>query len=353
MKMKRIGITVALSLGIIGCATAPVPDTTPKHPTLVEQSEFVLDAQILPTSRGTETTFTRADRQRHDETYTFDNWFMKKLLGEGKTSQITRIDKNLIWQLDPENKQYNECQLTGCALSGLDFLKQNKGQSQPKEAPEPKEQDSCPLTIVKNKFSVKATGENRVINGFDTTKYLVSWNYEAKDKLNRKNKSTITFDIWNTQSNKKLLELMQVKKEYNEALLAKLGNGKATLKTLVPGSVFKVLEPVLKPYLKQFKKIKGYPISTKLEWYASNKACVDAEEAKPAQNDSPDVSNWIGGFVSGLASSLMQKKVEEKMTPDASKPILRYIQDVKSIQIKPVHDSVFQVPADYKLVNRQ
>jgi hypothetical protein len=39
--------------------------------------------------------------------------------------------------------------------------------------------------------------------------------------------------------------------------------------------------------------------------------------------------------------------------PDPDQPIFRYVYDVTGADIKPVHDSAFDVPVGYKLVTRE
>ena len=102
---------------------------------------------------------------------------------------------------------------------------------------------------------------------------------------------------------------------------------------------------------RQMEKIKGYPISTHLAWDMEGNACAPKEEAKKTE-DKSSVPASAGDLVSGLAGMFAQKKTEDSMKEAAGEPILSLTFEVKKLGIEPVHDSVFTVPKNYKLVSQ-
>ena len=105
---------------------------------------------------------------------------------------------------------------------------------------------------------------------------------------------------------------------------------------------------------KQMEKIKGYPISTHLAWNMEGNACPPKETKKTEDKSSggKSLSASPGGLVSGLAGMLAEKKTEETMKQAEGEPILSFTVEVKSLKIEPLHDSVFTVPKNYRLVSQ-
>jgi hypothetical protein len=106
---------------------------------------------------------------------------------------------------------------------------------------------------------------------------------------------------------------------------------------------------------KELEKIKGYPISTKLEWYADAKACGRGEQQKAEKKEEKgmDLSGGLGGIVSGLTGKMVEKTVDEKAKEAEGKPIFGYVQEIKVMKVQPASEGLFQPPADYKLANRK
>ena len=84
--------------------TERVADGGPAAPTAVVEESFTLDGPIMPVTRGQSRAETRVDRRRTDAAVTFDNWLMRRLAPDGRTSDIVRIDRSLVWNLVPAKR---------------------------------------------------------------------------------------------------------------------------------------------------------------------------------------------------------------------------------------------------------
>jgi hypothetical protein len=96
------------------------------------------------------------------------------------------------------------------------------------------------------------------------------------------------------------------------------------------------------------KKVKGYPVSTHLAWNMEGNACAPRE----TKDKSTNAPGGTGDLVSGLAGMFAQKKADDTMKEAAGEPILSLTFEVKKLGIEQVHDSVFTVPRNYKLVSQ-
>jgi hypothetical protein len=75
---------------------------------------------------------------------------------------------------------------------------------------------------------------------------------------------------------------------------------------------------------REIEKIKGRPISTHIEWSLEGNACSSTAEG-------------AGDLPRSVSTG----------------PILSFTIELKSLKVEPVHDSVFSVPRDYKLISQR
>lgn len=365
--MKKWGFILFVGVALAACSKeVVVEDTAPRHPTAVVESyvhNFGFKGMFA--SEGSEIVRTRPEMQRIDQEFQFTGAIMKHLSKPASSAMIGRVDRNLLWMLDKKEKRYTECPLGGCPLPA-GASDPSQPESMPKEERDPAA-PSCATKLTKNDFSVKATGQKRAVNGFDAEEYLAVWEVVAEDAQKMKDTSHLTFTIWTTPEGAQIKEVLKVQESYGRAYLQKIGMGDSPMGKIVPKEAMGILatyfiggmnekdRQALIKAAKEFEKIKGFPISTKLEWTADAKACGRGEPQKVEKKEEKgiDFSGGIGGIMSGLAGKAVEKKVDEKMKEGEVKPIFGYVQEIKAIKVEPISDSLFQPPADYKLVNRK
>ena len=102
--------------------------------------------------------------------------------------------------------------------------------------------------------------------------------------------------------------------------------------------------------LSKLSIIKGYPISMKVEWFADENECLEKQEPEEKEDgiDFSDPEEALKDIVGGL----FKKSIEKKFQRNPEEPILRYILEVKNISMESVNDGKFEVPSDYKLMDR-
>ena len=156
---------------------------------------------------GTETLYTNAEMQRQDQQFKFTGDVLSKLGKKEDRSNITRLDKNLIWQMDNRKKRYTECEVKGCGA--LASFQQNIFAG---ESAEEVEDDQCNIKLNKLDLSVKRTGQKRVINNFPTEEFVLNWVIEYQDDKKRKTVNVLSSTVWTTPGDGGAPEAIQMQK---------------------------------------------------------------------------------------------------------------------------------------------
>jgi hypothetical protein len=354
-----ISAVAAAFLG--GCAT-PIAQTYPTHDTAtVRTYVHNLGFKGLFASEGARSVSTRADMRRAEDQFEFSGFVMKHLAKARDGARIWRIDKNLLWDLDVAGKTYSECPLTGCVSP------RQAPTSRPEQAPaqeRPQQKPSCKMTLAKNSFSVKPTDQTRAINGFNTKEYLVSWDVVAQDKDKNKVVSTLTIEIWTTPEDDPRIKAVQaVDRRFEGALHAQKAEG---MGKIVPADALKIIEmefmnnfsadqrSSLMGAAKELGKIRGYPISTVLNWYLDGSACEAASQEKEASSSSGlDLTHGFGGLVGSATGMAAHKGIENQAKGMAGKPVFGFVEEVREMSVDPASDGLFVPPPDFKLVGRR
>jgi hypothetical protein len=184
-----------------------------------------------------------------------------------------------------------------------------------------------------------------------------------RDKAARHTTSTLNLDIWTTPETQSMREALGMEEKYARAFA---GSGADTgRQQIIPGDAAKLIAAYLASSLKardlkafleagrKMEKIRGYPISTRLTWDMAGNACAPRETKQTESKSSgKTLSDSPGGLVSGLAGMFAEQKTKDAVKGAAGEPILSFTLEVRSLKIDQVHDSVFTVPANYRLVSK-
>ncbi|WP_283744584.1 hypothetical protein [Sideroxydans sp. CL21] len=353
--------TIAVTSILAGCATKPVEiDNTPLHATAVIERQIVNNGikGFFPTE-STEQNFVRSNMRRDESMFKGTGTFSGYLIGKKSGTKISRIDRNLQWQLDTEKQEYTECPLKGCAETAKRAPPKQNDTEQP---PKAQHESGCTMTIANTSFTVKSTGQKKTINGFDTDEYQVAWVVKLRDNTARNSTSTMNMDIWTTPVNRSMRDALDMEESYARAYAGAVAN--TVKQQILPSDAAKLISAYMSSSLKQadlkafldagrqMEKIKGYPISTHLEWNMAGNACA-AKETKKESSSQESIPSGTSGLVSSLTGMFVKKKTDEAMKEADGEPILSFTVEVKSLKLDQLHDSLFTVPESYRLVSGQ
>lgn len=362
--MTRTAIAAAVAAAAGCAAPPPAVDTTPENPTAVFETKLSSSgiAGMFP-FETTEKRYVRADMSRQEHatrgTGTFSGFLVTRLAGGPGDTHIARLDRRLMWLVSERRKEYTECPIQGCPLPEA-AEKASKPEAA-REEPKQKAEEGCVARIASSNFNVKPTGQKREVNGFNAEQYEGAWVVRMQDAKKRTTTSTVKFDVWTAALNAEMRKAMDTESAFARSYLAAVPRPQMPVATPKPGerpAVPPEMVGMMTHYLgslsaadrarfanalKELDKIKGHPVSTKIEWLLEGNACgAEKEEQQAAAPPS-----GIGGMLSGAMGSLLKK--EEK--PAGPQPILSFTIEVKQMGVVPVRDSTFQVPANYKKIN--
>jgi hypothetical protein len=353
MRLRNLAVVLALA----GCASQPQPaaDGTPQNPTAVFETRVSSSgiAGVFP-FETTEKHYVRANMRRDEHagkgTGTFSGFLVTRLMGPGDTT-IARLDRNVRWTLDHAKKEYTECPVHGCPQPPRAG---KPAQPERREEPKQKAEEHCVVRIASSKFDVKATGQKQTLNGFPAEEYRMAWVVRLQDRQKRTTTSTVNVDVWTTPESAQMRRALDTESAFDRAFAAaapRVRAPRAGEPHVMPPDMLRMMTAYLagltpseraslQRTASELNKVKGHPIQTKIDWLLDGNACGAKDEPQPASQSGG------GDMMSGL-TSLFGAKKEESAGP---KPLLSFTIEVKQLGVVPVHDSVFAVPAGYKLV---
>jgi hypothetical protein len=362
--MRNLTAAAVAAAALAGCAAKPAVDTTPENPTAVFETKVSSSgiAGMFP-FENTEKRYVRADMSRDERnmkgTGTFSGFLVTRLAGGPGDTHIARLDRRLLWTVNERRKEYAECPISGCPLpAGAE--KAQKPEAQPEQQPKQKTEEGCTMRIASSQFNVRPSGQKKELNGFQADQYQGAWVVRFQDNKKRTSTSTVNLDIWTSAVTADMKKALDTEAAFGRAYVAAVSHpvptGKSADRAAVPPELFGMMSAYLgnlsaadraafQRAIGELQKIKGHPISTRLEWFLDGNAC-GSESQQQQQQQSSTPKSASDALMSG-ALGLFKK--EEK--PAGPQPVLSFTVEVKQLGVVAVRDSTFNVPTSYKKVN--
>ncbi|MGB8657799.1 MAG: hypothetical protein WCE90_08445 [Candidatus Zixiibacteriota bacterium] len=277
-----------------------------------------------------------------------------------EATSITRLDKELIWSLDPDKKTYTELTFEQMkkmmeSMSGL--LTTN-----------PMKADSLRKAMAKlsTEVDVNKTGEKKTIAGLDCERVILSIRGETKDSVTKVTDTTwMKNDAWMAPVDQVPSEL----RDFDMKMAEKLGFAEGGA---LAGFLNQYADD-LKKLQEKLKELKGYPVASTfsivMSTHAQDQARAQAKtEEKPEQTAQAEEEKPTAG-VKGLKPSLgglfkkkandeakkkQEEKAKEKQSETQAQPgprtLVELTTETQSITTAGVDASLFEIPAGYKKV---
>jgi hypothetical protein len=310
---------------------------------------------------GPTMSMIKTDKKIEKYEHKFTGSIMSWAAGTMKGCTITRVDKELVWQLDPKKKTYTE-------MGILKFKPETVQPEDEKTNGENQVKEQKPRTrTVKTEFKVNKTGAKETINSFPCEQYVITClNVEEDLETKVKTTSTLTTDIWNTPETQGIKKLQSDELAFTKAYLKKMGwgippesymrIGKDMFFSSFSKEDMKHMDKDFKKFLKDLESIKGYSIRTTFSTKSTEEKPAGMASVQPAQEeDQSSVTSW-GGFLGGIqgkvvgaASQAAKDKAKEKMSGDSNAPDFSITTEIKSIKNDPIPDGEFELPSGYVL----
>jgi hypothetical protein len=267
----------------------------------------------------------KSDRH-YEETTSKMTGGMVSFMGKGKPTEtviVTRLDKNLYWNIDNEKKVYTE--------TPFDKKKKDIDEMQ-KDSKDKSNEDEYTWTV-----DVKVIDQRQTINGFDC-KGVVATATGVKKK-NPADTLIMVMENWMAQNVPGTDEVTTFQKNYAKALGVDEMWTKEEMSSAMKqyGSMFSELAT-------KMQDVGGYPIRTIMTVEAPG---GPASGKEGGSNDN-SMSGMMGkmGKMFGKKQSDQPEKKEE--TAGGRSKMFSFTNEVLSIEQKPASDSQFEIPAGYK-----
>lgn len=295
-------------------------------------------------------------KKREESSHRFTGSILSRFTNESSDASIFRIDKNVIWQLDPQAKRYTERPLDQLGAA----LEESKAQQESRpEAKSDAPAEESDMKITRNEVTVKKTGKSDTINGYPCDEYVVEWIVEATDQTNgAKVLNTMTSVMWTAEEKGDLSKLREEEMKYTLALAEKLNvaltpedQQKFGLQAL--GGLVGSMDT--EQFTKEMSKVEGYPIVVDVTWRAQgdDPSQQDQSASSGSTSATPDLTS-IAKEVGGLFGGLMGKPKSEPAPAKASGAsdqggvIFQSRSEVTKVEVTSLDDGIFEVPESFQ-----
>ena len=245
----------------------------------------------------------------------------RKVTLNGDTSgQIIDLAEEKIYDLDLKKKQYKVT--TFAELRRQMEEAKREAEKDAREAQREERGDSKPAEKDPNQkeyevdFDIKNTGETRTINGFNTTKGVMTITVREKGKtLNDAGGMVMTTDMWMTPNAPSTKELMDFDRRYAEKVYGTTVSGASAQDMAMAMAMYPQMKPALDRMAAEGSKLPpGTAILTEMRMEAVPPGTANqSAEALPAPEEPK--KKGLGGMLGGLKK--MAEQAEKNQNSNA------------------------------------
>jgi hypothetical protein len=393
-----------LRVGLILC---PFVVVAIAHADVVIEESITLDGAAgfsMLAMNGSSTTSLTPEKSRLDSDMKFNSRLMNRFAGKGgNTSQIVRLDKGVVYDIQHADKQYTEMTFAEMkaamqkAMQQMEAAAEQQAAAQPQQLPVSAEDCQWSEPVVE----AKQTGEHATIAGYDAARATVSLKQSCTDSKTQKTCDMVwTIDQWLASTAPGGDESRAFALNYAK----QLGLDAASMKAM-QGRMQQAFSQYKSSWTEAMKKageFQGYPLKTALQMSMGGPQCTTDDGTQvasdPAFADAVDagmqagastaagvagqaagqaageaVGGSVGGAIAGsaagafaskLGSSMLAKlkkkdkpaeaPAPEQATGDAANTgmirLFRMTSETTAIRSGAIPGATFDLPAGYKKV---
>jgi hypothetical protein len=324
MMRKTLLITAAAILGLAIIAQADV----------TVQMKTTFSGLMGMSTEGQDVQYIKGDRSFHDVSSKFTSGIMKTMTG-GKnngTQQIVRIDKQLIWNIDANNKSYTEM--------NFDAFKQSLEQaSSAMEGMQGKPEGPKDYTWT---VDVKTSDKSETISGFDCK--LVTGKATGVSKKDPADTAVILMQYWLGANVTGQQEIQAFQQNYAKSL----GLDEMELQQGMK-AMFNNYGDQFKELAAEMAKTKGYPVKTAIEVTSSKTKSGSSESEASSGEDQQQSISGIMGKLGGKFGKKATGKDDKKEKDSNPNTVFSLTTELISISTGAIDNAKFEIPAGYKL----
>jgi hypothetical protein len=241
----------------------------------------------------------------------------RKVTMSDSNGQIVDLSEEKIYDLDVKRKTYTVTTFAEIRKrmeeARRDAEKAAREQT-PQEPSKPAEKDPNAKEYEVD-FDVKNTSETRTINGFNTTKSVMTVTVREKGKtLDQNGGLVMTTDMWMTENAPSTKDLVDFDVRYAQQLAGPMVAGASAQDMATAMAMYPQVKPALDKMRAEGGKLSGTAILTDMRVEAVPPGTANQTSAQPAPAEEPK-KRGLGGMLGGL-----KKMAEEAEKKDSGKP---------------------------------
>ena len=165
-------------------------------------------------------------------------------------------------------------------------------------------------------FDIKNTTETRTINGFNTTKTVMTITVREKGKtLDQSGGIVMTNDLWLTPSAPSTRDLADFDRRYAEKLYGPMVVGASAQDMAMAMAMYPQMKPALDKMRAEGGKISGTAILTDMRMESVPPGAANQPSAAPAAEE-PKKKGGLGGMMGGLKKMAAQPEKKDNSKPE-------------------------------------
>jgi len=305
------------------------------------------------------TTKIEGNQSLHDSKKKFKgsgfmgNIMAKTVLRPGHTAQIVSLDNQMVTHIN-----HNKQTFRTFPLEQIDW-EEHEGSTEMEEQERSSEEESN-IKIIKNELKVSETGKNKEINNFPSKEYLIIWVMVWEDtETGERGTDSLATNVWATKLTAEMKKAQQEEMDYNIKYAKKIGIDAESRYTEMLGTkwmgMFQALnqssttgyEEDTEKWEAELKKIKGYPVLTKGNYYFIREGKEEEPEEKEVKEEKADFRNPEKLFGNIMKKSF-GKKESKKKSKKGPKPDFTYRTELLKLEPAAVPAKAFIAPKNYK-----
>jgi hypothetical protein len=319
---------------------------------------------------GTTKTAISGDRSRTDSDIKLESRMMRMLAHRtvGPTAEIIRLDQDKIDRLDVSRKQYTELTFEEMKVQLQKAVDQLDQASQ-------KPMDDSKCEWLDPKVEVRRPGEKATYAGYDSERLTIVASQPCKDKeTGAICEVALALDEWLAPAFTPNVETERFSRAYAQKLgldptsgRGNFGGGDIRERAR---AMFGRYAGIWDQIVAKTKDVKGYPVKMSFSFAFGGAQCKNAQSQQQPQQGANDSDGGnsntpagLAGQMAGKLGSLFHRKKDDdsqqqatqtpSLLPGGLLPLITLTSQVESISTDSVSPTLFEVPTDFKKVERK
>jgi hypothetical protein len=356
---------LATLLGAGFAAASAVADVTIEQTTRLEGAGVMSFMNM--SMQGT--TSIAGDKSRSDTAMKMDSRWVRMFAGGGATSDIVRLDREIVYTLDTDKKRYTELSLAE------QRAQIEKSMGQMREAQESQQQGASGVDESQCEWSepetrVERTGARTSVAGYDAEQLRIVASQSCKDRTNPEQvcEFELTLDQWLSPDVPGGEEMLAFFQSYSRKLGLEVSGSPGFAQRAE--SMFSGYQGLWRQMVDEMEAVKGYPVKSSFALAIGGPQCADMNEAADAQSagggspSAADVGRALGGSVGNALGGLFGRGKKKEPEPAAEAesppvavrddgliPLMTVSTEVTSVSTADVPADQFEVPSGFRKAN--